>query len=36
MLDFISHAAAPFGLRLAPEKCRLIYSFDLGTLNKIL
>ena len=32
--DFLSATAAPFGLRLAPQKCELICFHRIGTIDK--
>ena len=36
MLDFLISSAAPFGLRLSPDKCELICFHRPGTVNKTL
>ena len=34
MLDFLIKSAAPFGLRLSPSKCELIWFHRAGNVNK--
>ena len=34
MIDFLATTAAPFGLRLAPQKCELICFHRIGTIDK--
>ena len=36
MLDFLISTAAPFGLRLSPDKCELICFHRPGSVNKAL